>query len=103
MAPLRDTEYRGKVNVSFIETLSPVSQNLILVSQVSRKNSQAKFELLLQNEHLELGIRDLGFSFRGNKFKQRSDLARAVTRDNEATILFANGAAYTESLADCRT
>lgn len=91
---------RSQGEVSFIETLSPVSQNLILVSQVARKNSQAKFELLLQNEHLELGIRDLGFSFRGNKFKQRSDLARAITRDDEATILFANGAAYTESLAE---
>jgi superfamily II DNA/RNA helicase len=90
--------YQGEV--SFIETLSPVSQNLILVSQVHNKKNQAKFEVLLQNEHLDLGIRDLGFPLRESKFKQQSDLARAVTRDDEATILFANGAAYTESLAE---
>ncbi|MDR3367824.1 DEAD/DEAH box helicase [Rhodoferax sp.] len=91
---------RFQGEVSFVETLSPVSQNLILVSQVQNKKNRAKFEILLQNEHLDLGIRDLGFPFRGSKFTQQSDLARAVTRDDEATILFANGAAYTESLAE---
>jgi superfamily II DNA/RNA helicase len=91
---------RSQGEVSFIETLSPVSQNLILVSQVQNKKNRAKFEVLLQNEHLDLGIRDLGFPFRGSKFTQQSDLAKAVTRDDEATILFANGAAYTENLAE---
>lgn len=90
---------RSKSEISFTETLSPVSQNLILVSQVHNKKNQAKFELLLQNEHLDLGVRDLGFPLRDGKFKQHAALARAVTRDDEATILFANGAAYTESLA----
>ncbi|MDD4913126.1 MAG: DEAD/DEAH box helicase [Sideroxydans sp.] len=91
---------RSQGEVSFIETQSPVSQNLILVSQVRNKKDRAQFEVLLQNERLELGIRDLGFSFRGSKFKQQADLARAVTRDDEATILFADGAAYTENLAE---
>jgi len=90
--------YQGEV--SFIETLSPVSQNLILVSQVRNKKNHAKFEVLLQNEKLDLGIRDLGFPLRAGKFKQHAALARAVTRDDEATILYANRAADTESLAE---
>jgi superfamily II DNA/RNA helicase len=91
---------RFQGEISFIETLSPVSQNLILVSQVKNKKNHAKFELLLPNEHLDLGIRDLEFPLRDSKFKQQADLARAVTRDDESTILFANGAAYTENLAE---
>lgn len=91
---------RSQGDVSFIETLSPVSQNLILVSQVHKKKMRAKFEVILQNERLDLGVRELEFTFRGTKFKQQSDLARAVTRDDEATILFADGAAYSEKLAE---
>lgn len=91
---------RSQGEVSFIETQSPVSQNLMLVSQVRNKKNRAQFEVLHQNERLGLGVRDLGFSFRGSKFRQQADLARAVTRDDEATILFADGAAYTENLAE---
>lgn len=91
---------RAQGEVSFTETLSPVSQNLILVSQVRNKKNQANFEVLLQNEHLDLGVRNLGFPLRDGKFKQHAALAMAVTRDDEATILFANRAADTESLAE---
>lgn len=91
---------RSKDELSFIETLSPVAQNLILVAQVRNKKNQGKFELLVQNELLDLGIRDLGFPLRDGKFKQHAALARAVTHDDESTIIFANRAADTESLAE---
>jgi superfamily II DNA/RNA helicase len=91
---------RNKDDVAFTETLSPVSQNLILVSQVHNKKHQASFELLLKSERLDLGVRKLEFPLRGVKFSQHAALAIAVTRDDEATILFANRAADTESLAE---
>lgn len=91
---------RSTEELSFIETLSPVAQNLILIEQVRNKKNQAKFELLIQDERLDLGIRDLGFPLRDSKFTQHAALARAVTRDDESTIIFANRAADTESLAE---
>lgn len=91
---------RVKEGKAITETVSPVSQNLILISEVHKKPNLAKFEALLENQRLDLGIRDLGFSLRGSTFQQRAALAKAITQDDEATILFANRAADTESLAD---
>jgi len=90
-------ENRGR---EIIEMVSPVSQNLILVSEVHRKQNYAKFEALLENEIVNLGIHDIGFPLRGGVYEQRAALAIAITRTDESTILFANGADQTESLAE---
>jgi len=84
---------------SFIDVVSPVSQNLILVSEVFKKPSQAKFEILFNQERIDLGIRNLTFKLRHGVYAQRAALARAVTKSDEATLLYANGASATESLA----
>lgn len=90
---------RSRQGKSWVETLSPVSQNLILVSEVHNKTAQASFEILLEGEHINLGVRTLPFLLRGSSFQQRANLAKAVTQADEATLLFANRAADTEKLA----
>lgn len=82
------------------ELISPVSQNLILVSEISRKSNRAKFEVILQNERLDIGTHELGFSFRESPYPQRAALAAAITQDDESTILFANEPSNTEEQAN---
>lgn len=90
---------RGGDGKHLIRTLSPVSHNVILVSEVSRKKTQATFRLLGDDETLEIGVRELGFELRGSTYKQRAALARAVTEDDESTLIYANNPADTEALA----
>lgn len=96
---LLDVIQRRDFGRHFVRTLSPVSQNLILVSEVRRKKSQAVFQLVGGQEPLDLGVRELEFEFRGGTYKQRAGLAKAITRDDESTILFGNTPYDTEELA----
>lgn len=96
---LLDVIHRRDTGRHFVRTLSPVSQNLILVSEVYRKKTQAVFQLFGGQTPLELGVRELGFELRGGTYKQRAALARAITRDDESTLLFGNTPADTEELA----
>ena len=89
----------SKKGVEKTETLSPVSQNLILVSEILKEPTQAKFELLLEHMRLDLGEYELGFRFRDSPYTQRAKFARLITKDYEATILFANRPSDTEKLA----
>jgi superfamily II DNA/RNA helicase len=82
------------------ETLSPVSQNLILISEVYKHPKQVQCELLLNQERVDLGVFNLKFRFRDGKYQQRASLAIAVTKEDEATILFANNPSDTEELAE---
>lgn len=96
---LLDVVQRRDSGRHFVRTLSPVSQNLILVSEVHRKRKQAKFQLVGGQTPLDLGVRDLEFEFRGGTYTQRAALARAITRDDESTLLFGNTPSDTEKLA----
>lgn len=90
---------RRHTGASFVETISPVSQNLILVSQVIRRPTRARFHLLGDDTPLDLGIRELDFKFRDGIYTQRASFARAVTRADESTVLYANRPSDTEALA----
>jgi len=90
---------RDSAGRSIIETLSPVSQNLILVSEVYRQPTKVRCELLLEGERVDLGDVNIGFRFRDSAIQQRASLAIAVTKDDEATILYANDPSDTEDLA----
>ena len=90
---------RSEGGRSIAETVSPVSQNVILVSVVHGKPTQASFELLADHEKIGLGIRDLGFPFRGSIYKRRATFARAITRDDEATLIYADDPSGTEEVA----
>lgn len=96
---LLDVVERRGTGRHLVRTLSPVSQNLILVSEVMRRKTQAKFQLVGGQSPLDLGVRELGFELRGGTYKQRAALARAVTRDDESTLLYANDPGDTEKLA----
>ena len=84
------------------EEHSPVSQNLILLSEVPRRLNQIKCELLVDTRRIELGTRELDFPFRagGGTFKLRARLSKAVTAPDDCTILYANYPKHTEDLAD---
>ncbi len=97
---LLDVIARRATGRHFVRTLSPVSQNLILVSEVGGKPSQAQFHLVGGPTPLELGTRELGFPLRGKVFEQRANLARAITRDDEITLLYCNKPSNTEELAE---
>jgi superfamily II DNA/RNA helicase len=84
---------------TMVEAQSPVSQNVILVSQVDRRPSTAKFSLMSNEVEIALGVRELPFSFRGSPVAQRAQFARAITAPDEATILFANDPHTAEQLA----
>lgn len=96
---LLDVIQRRGSGTHFVHTLSPVSQNLILVSEVYRKKTQARFQLVGEQTPLDLGIRELGFEFRGGTYKQRAALARAITREDESILLYGNTPNDTEELA----
>jgi len=83
----------------FTETISPVSQNIILVSDVHGKTQQIKFELLNEGNRLALGLRAVDFKFRGNKATQKAYLANAISKNNESIIVFSNGPSDAETVA----
>jgi len=89
---------RNDAGHSISETVSPVSQNVILVSEVHRKPTQVSFELMADHEKIALGIRDLEFPFRGTH-DRRARFARAITRDDEATLIYADDPSGTEKVA----
>lgn len=88
--------YQGKF---FTETISPVSQNVILVSDVSGKPQEICFELLTEKKKLSLGNRAVNFKFRGNVSAQRANFAYSVSNKLDSVIVFANGASDAESVA----
>lgn len=91
--------HRGAMGKPLLHTLSPVSQNLLIVSQVKGKPRLAEFQLVVGDAAVELGRRDLGFKLRGGVYAQRAQLALAVTRPDESTLLYANEPSDAEELA----
>ena len=83
----------------FTETISPVSQNIILVSDVPRRPKEINFQLLSEGHRVPLGNRAVDFKFRGSKSIQKANLAYEISSDKESVIIFANGPADAESVA----
>lgn len=84
----------------FTEKISPVSQNIILASEVRSKPNEVFIETLSNTSRLVLGARNIGFRFRSGIIKQRANFAIAITKPNEATIIYANGPSTAEELAE---
>ncbi|MCF6237068.1 MAG: DEAD/DEAH box helicase [Gammaproteobacteria bacterium] len=84
---------------SLIERVSPVAQNIILVEKVKGNTKRAKFSLVGREKVVDLGERELDFKYRGSKTQLKSEIAISLTRDNEATIVFANDPGDTEKIA----
>lgn len=83
----------------FTEHNSPVSQNVILVSAVKGKTSQAALELLLDDGIATVGIVNTKHKLRGNDDEVQANAALCFTREGEASILYANGPRAAEKLA----
>ncbi|MFD3285651.1 DEAD/DEAH box helicase [Alteromonas macleodii] len=102
---IKNPEYFFRIfNISenstfFTETISPVSQNIILVSDVQGKTNEINFQLISEGKRLALGNRAVDFKFRGRKAVQKANLAHEISRNNESVIVFANGPSDAESVA----
>jgi len=84
----------------FTETISPVSQNLLLVSEVKMQPKKINISLLAANKAIDLGTTTLSFKFRDSKTAQRANFANEITLENESTIIFANGPGEAETVAE---
>jgi superfamily II DNA/RNA helicase len=81
----------------FTENISPVGQNIIFLSSITRKKKQAKIELLHNNEYLELGKINFNGDFR--KTDRMITLANEITKEDELTLIYCNNPSDTEKLA----
>lgn len=91
---------RQEEGLFFTETISPVSQNVLLISDVARQPTKVRVSLLAASRQIDLGTTTLSFKFRGSKSSQRANFANEITLENESTIIFANGPGEAESVAD---
>lgn len=83
----------------FTERVSPVSQNVILISEALQKPKKVKVELLNGEKLIEIGQADLSFSFRGSKAQQKALFTLEICNENESAILFSDDAADAEECA----
>ncbi len=90
---------RPTLNATLIEKLSPVAQNIILVREAKRKPNSAQFSLMNGFDEIDLGVRLLPFKLRGDVSTQKAALAKSITGEDEATIVFTNGASSAEKVA----
>jgi replicative superfamily II helicase len=81
----------------FTENISPVGQNIIFLSSITRKVNQAKIELLHNNEYLELGKISFDGNFRSTN--RMITLANEITKEDELTLIYCNNPSDTEKLA----
>ncbi|WP_288129437.1 DEAD/DEAH box helicase [Microbulbifer sp.] len=85
----------------FVEQVSPVSQNLILVSEVNRKPQALDISLLSRGEIIPVSKVGTGFKFRGNATLQRAKLTLSISNGKESVISFSNNPSQAEKVA-CR-
>lgn len=84
---------------SFIETISPVTQNILLVNQV--KNNTRAINVKLNNEDapIDLGNYNLDFVLRDNRKVQKAKVAEFISRSGGAVIVFEDTPSNAEGVA----
>ncbi|MCI5159330.1 MAG: hypothetical protein D3906_13025 [Candidatus Electrothrix sp. AUS1_2] len=55
--------------------------------------------VIICEKKLSAGKRDIDFEFRGRKTLQKANLAKSISKNNESVIIFSNGPADAESVA----
>jgi hypothetical protein len=83
----------------FTEQISPVSQNIISISEVPRKPELVKVDLIRGTEVLPIGQSAINFKFRGSKVIQKAHFALQITGIDESTIIFSDDASDAEECA----
>lgn len=81
----------------FTENISPVGQNIIFLSSITKKVHQAKIELLHNNEYLKLG--KINFDGKFRETDRMITLANEITKEDELTLIYCNNPSDTEKLA----
>jgi len=83
----------------FVEEVSPVSQNLIFMSDVHKKPKEIDISLLSRGELVPVSKVSSEFKFRGNSSLQRANIALAISGGQESVISFSNGPSDAEKVA----
>lgn len=83
----------------FTENVSPVSQNVILVSSIRGRPQKGDFQLLTPLGPVDVGQIELGFKFRPPLNALRSAFAAHINAESDSTIIFSNGPADAEGVA----
>jgi hypothetical protein len=99
-AYLLSTFGRSESGRYFVERVSPVSQNIILITDIAKKPKKIDVSLLRSSETIHIGQCDLDFSFRGAKAEQKARFSLLVCGDDESVIVFSDDASDAEDCAD---
>lgn len=83
----------------FVETVSPVSQNILLVNPVHLKPFELDVSLLVQDKIVSVGHVKADFKFRDGKSIQRAHLALAINAKIDSVISFSNNPSDAEKIA----
>jgi hypothetical protein len=83
----------------FVETISPVSQNLITLSEIKNKPKEIKVALISRNSTIPIGSFELDFKMRSGRSIQKAKIALAISSGRDSVISFANGPAEAEKVA----
>ncbi|WP_252738320.1 DEAD/DEAH box helicase [Saccharophagus degradans] len=83
----------------FLEAVSPVSQNLILLSEVKNKPNKIEASLLSRGVETPIGIVTTNFKFRDPKGKKKANIAHSIYSGGESVIVFSNGQGEAEDIA----
>ncbi|BBO56060.1 DEAD/DEAH box helicase [Cobetia sp. AM6] len=84
---------------SFVEEVSPVLQNVILVKEVQGNGKKVEFDLLVNDATVALGVRDIDFHLRNKKPTQKANLALNIVKEDESIVVFSNGPSDAEKVA----
>lgn len=83
----------------FVEHNSPVSQNVMTLTHVSRQKRRARIALIRDAGSIEVGETTLPFDFRGTKPYLLANFAFHLTHPGDSTIVYANDPTEAESTA----
>lgn len=84
---------------SFIETTSPVTQNILLVNQVRNNTKAINVKLNTENDPIDLGVYELDFVLRDNRKVQKAKIAEFISRSGGAVIVFEDTPSNAEGVA----
>lgn len=83
----------------FVEEVSPVSQNIILVSEVKFKPKEVSLSLLKQDREVSIGNMKTQFNFRASKSLQRANFVATLSSGTDSVISFSNDPTEAEKVA----
>jgi replicative superfamily II helicase len=82
----------------FLETVSPVSQNVIVLSEVKGSSKKIDVSILSREGRLSIGVVKSDFKFRSPKAQMKANIAHAIS-GGESVIVFCNGQGEAEDIA----